>query len=185
MRYFKSVVGDSHRLRGLFTKGTLRIGKRPRISPFAAILFKRGYIFLGDRFQMRRGAIVDAQGGRVTIGRNVSLNPYSIIYGQGGVTIGDNVRIAAHVVIVSADHRFDDVSVPIKDQGMILKPIVIEDDVWIGAGAKILGGAHVSKGCVIAANAVVKGKTAPYSVYAGVPAKLVRRRDTNSSGNKP
>ena len=59
---------------------------------------------------------------------------------------------------------------------MTKKPIVIEDDVWIGAGAKILGGSHIAKGCVIGANAVVKGRTKPYGIYVGAPARLLKRR---------
>ncbi|MCS0457899.1 MULTISPECIES: acyltransferase [Rhizobium] len=51
---------------------------------------------------------------------------------------------------------------------------MIEDDVWIGAGAKILAGAHISRGCVIGANSVIKGTTVPGGIYVGAPARLVR-----------
>jgi acetyltransferase-like isoleucine patch superfamily enzyme len=89
------------------------------------------------------------------------------------------VRIAANVVVASFDHNFDDVSTPIRLQGVTRKPIVIDDDVWIGAGAKILGGSHVGNGCVIGANAVVKGPTLPFGVYVGNPARLLKMRGEN------
>ncbi|MHC1550989.1 acyltransferase (plasmid) [Phyllobacterium sp. K27] len=79
-------------------------------------------------------------------------------------------------MIASFDHNFEDTSQLIRKQGLSRKPVIIEDDVWIGAGAKILGGSHLSMGCVIGANSVIKGKTKPYGIYVGVPAKHIRQR---------
>lgn len=124
----------------------------------------------------RRGVVIDAQKDSIEIGRNVSLNDYVILLGQGGIKIGNDVRIAGQVMIVSFDHNFDDVTQPIRLQGVTKKPIVIEDDVWIGGGAKILGGSHIAKGCVIGANAVVKGDTKPYGIYVGSPARFLKWR---------
>jgi acetyltransferase-like isoleucine patch superfamily enzyme len=165
-----------HRLRALVLPGTLRIGGRARIMAGARILFHRGRIVIGQRARLHGGAMLDAQKGSIAIGDRVSLNPYAIVYGLGGVKIGNDVRIAAHAVIVSFEHNYDDRSKSITDQGTTKRPIVIEDDVWIGSGAKILAGAHVAKGCVIAANAVVKGTTEPYGIYGGVPARLIKYR---------
>jgi acetyltransferase-like isoleucine patch superfamily enzyme len=142
----------------------------------ARILFRRGKIVIGRGAKIHPGALLDAQRGTIELGNSVSLNPYSIIYGAGGVKVGNKVRIAAHVVIVSFEHNYSDTSKAITDQGVTLKPITIEDDVWIGSGAKVLAGAHISKGCVIAANAVVKGETEPYGIYGGIPARLLKRR---------
>jgi acetyltransferase-like isoleucine patch superfamily enzyme len=132
---------------------------------------------------LQKGSLVDAQRGYVIIGDDVSLNHYSIVLGTGGVSIGNCVRIAAHCMIVSFDHNFKDRNVPITKQGITKKPIVIEDDVWIGAGAKILGGAVLSRGCVIGANAVIKGKTEPYGIYVGNPARLIRYRGSDEPGS--
>ncbi len=164
------------RLRALVLPGELKIGARSVIMLGARILFHRGRVVIGPRAKIHGGAILDAQKGSIVLGEHVSLNPYAIIYGAGGVTIGNDVRIAAHAVIVSFDHNFADVTRPISDQGITCRPIVIEDDVWISSGARILAGAHIAIGCVIAANAVVKGKTEPHGIYGGVPARLLRRR---------
>jgi acetyltransferase-like isoleucine patch superfamily enzyme len=117
-----------------------------------------------------------AEGGYIIIGNNCSVNPYTILYGHGGLTIGNWVRIAAHTTMIPANHIFADRSQPISKQGLTRQGIVIEDDVWVGANATVLDGAHISAGCVIAAGAVVKGRTEPFGVYAGVPARLIGMR---------
>ncbi len=163
-------------LRGLILPGYMRIGKRTLIRQGACVDAYRGRIVIGRSCRIHRGSIIDAQKGTVEIGSNVSVNAYAILWGAGGIKIGDNVRIASHSVIVSFDHNFEDRDRPITSQGVTHKPIVIEDDVWIGAGAKILGGSHISKGCVIGANAVLKGKTDPFGIYVGSPARLLKFR---------
>jgi len=136
----------------------------------------RGRIEIGDRFTTRCGVIVDAQSGHIDIGNDVSINDYSILLGHGGIRIGDNVRIAAHVVIVAFEHNYEDPTVPIRLQSITKEAVVIGDDVWIGAGAKVLAGSHIARGTVIGANSVVKGRTVPYGVYVGAPARLVKTR---------
>ncbi|MFK0162915.1 acyltransferase [Rhizobium sp. NPDC090279] len=175
-----------YRLRALFRSGVLKIGRSTKVPLGTRIIWQRGDVRIGERVHFRKGVVIDAQEGSIEVGDHVSFNEYSILLGRGGIVIGNDVRIAAHAMVVSFDHNFDDVSRPIRLQGVTKKPVVIEDDVWIGAGAKILGGAHISKGCVIGANAVVKGRTEPYGIYVGAPARLLKRRgeaDGNRSGN--
>ncbi|MBB3287538.1 MULTISPECIES: acyltransferase [Rhizobium] len=173
-----------YRLRAIFRSGVLKIAHSTKVPLGTRIIWKRGDVRIGDRVHFRKGVVIDAQEGSIEIGNHVSFNDYTILLGRGGIVIGNDVRIAAHAMIVSFDHNFDDVSQPIRLQGVTKKPIIIEDDVWIGAGAKILGGAHVAKGCVIGANAVVKGKTKPYGIYVGAPARLLKRRgETGSRGS--
>jgi acetyltransferase-like isoleucine patch superfamily enzyme len=164
------------RLRSALGSGRFSIGEKAKCPLTARLRFKRGTVEIGRRATIHTGAIIDAQGGSIKIGDHFSLNPYSILYGSGGIQIGSFVRIAAHAVIVSFEHNYQDPEVPITWQGITRKPVIVEDDVWIGAGAKVLAGAHISRGCVIAANAVVKGKTEPFGIYAGVPARKVASR---------
>lgn len=170
-------------MRAFVLPGHFRIGRKCKIKHGAYVNAYRGKVFIGSGVQINRGAIVDAQKGFVQLGDNVSINPYSILYGLGGITVGNRVRIAAHVVIVSFEHNYSDRTRSITSQGVTAKPIVIEEDVWIGAGAKILGGSHIAKGCVIGANAVVKGRTEPYGVYAGSPARRVKNRGGTDIAN--
>ncbi|WP_446785264.1 acyltransferase [Macellibacteroides fermentans] len=100
----------------------------------------------------------------------------SVIYGQGGTNIGNGVRIAAHCVIVPSNHIFDDPDEYIYKQGLSKKGIIIEDDVWLGAGVKVLDGVVIKKGCVFGANSVVTKSTEKNGIYVGIPAKLIKYR---------
>ncbi len=111
----------------------------------------------------------------ITIGRNCIIGEFTVIRGQGGVTIGDNVIIAPRVQIMAVDHVFDDPARPILEQGLQTLGITIEDNAWIGAGATILDGVRIGKGAVVGAGAVVTRDVAPHTVVAGVPARLLRR----------
>lgn len=135
-----------------------------------------GHIKIGDCCIISRGAQVLTHGGDITIGNNCTINPLTVIYGQGGLSIGNNVRIAAQTAIIPSNHIYTDTSVPIYLQGLSKKGIVINDDVWIGAGVKILDGVTIGEGCVIGANAVVTKSTQSYGIYVGIPAKLIKTR---------
>ncbi len=137
---------------------------------------KHEYIKIGNHCRIWNGAELHSHGGFIRMGDYCSINPYSIIYGSGGITIGNYVRIATHTVIVASMHVFDRVDMPIKSQGCSARGIVIEDDVWIGAGVSILDGVTIGKGAVVAAGAVVNRDVPPYHVVAGVPGKIVKQR---------
>jgi acetyltransferase-like isoleucine patch superfamily enzyme len=154
----------------------LRVGKGVRIHPFSCVDPDTGKIILGEGTIIHRGAILKSYRGSVTLGKNVSVNPYSILYGHGGLTIGNDVRIAAHAVIIPANHVYEGRATPIYKMGETRIGITIEDDVWIAAGVKVLDDTHIAKGCVIGANAVIKGKTDEYGIYVGIPAKKIKER---------
>jgi acetyltransferase-like isoleucine patch superfamily enzyme len=137
---------------------------------------KGGGLEIGEASVIHRGAMLLPHGGFIRIGRRCSVNPYSVLYGHGGLFIGDHVRIAAHCVIVPANHGIALDAGPIADQPLTRKGIRIGDDVWIGAGVRILDGADIGDGCVVAAGAVVRGRLEPRGIYAGVPARLLRMR---------
>ena len=135
-----------------------------------------GNIQIGNNCIISTGAQLLTHGGSIKIGNSTTINPMCVIYGQGGTEIGDNVRIAAHTVIVPSNHIFTDINQPIYKQGLSKKGIIIKDDVWIGAGVKVLDGVTIGEGCVIGANSVVTHSLEPYGVYVGVPAKLIKSR---------
>lgn len=135
-----------------------------------------GSITIGKDCYLSEGVQIITWGGEVEIGDNCTLNPYTIVYGQGGTKIGNGVRIAAHCVIVPSNHIFADTELPIYKQGLTMEGITIEDDVWLGSGVKILDGVNVGRGCVVGANSVVTKVLEPYGVYVGVPAKKLKSR---------
>ncbi len=115
--------------------------------------------------------------GFIVIGTHCSINPFCVLQGYGGITIGDHVRIAAHTSLVAFNHNFEDTEQTIREQGSQAKGIVIEDDVWIGSGVRVLDGVRIGKGSVIGAGAVVTADIPPYSVAVGVPARVMRKRE--------
>lgn len=136
-----------------------------------------GSISLGMGTIIQPRAYLDTgKDGHITLGERNSVNPYCVIYGHGGLTTGAFVRIAAHTVIIPANHIFDDPTVPISRQGLRREGIVIGDDVWIGAGCQILDGVTIGNGAVIAAGSVVNRAVEPFTVVGGVPARVLKRR---------
>lgn len=133
---------------------------------------------IGDRGQIMQGACFETgYEGKITLGNDCFVGAYAILNGQGGLTIGNNALIAGHCHIVAGNHGHSDLTRPMSEQDFVSKGIVIEDDVWLGAGAKVLDGVRIGKGSIISAGAVVNRDVAPYSIMGGVPAKLIRMRD--------
>ena len=153
------------------------IGKKTLIEKNVKIdVLYGGYVKIGENCELRNGAQLLTYGGNIEIGDNSSINPYTIVYGQGNIKIGNYVRIAAHCVLIPSNHTFIDLSKPIYLQPLSKKGIIIKDDVWIGCGVRILDGVTIAKGCVIGAGSVVTKSTEPYGIYVGIPAKKIKSR---------
>ena len=140
-----------------------------------ALVINKGAMRIEDRVRLDgttvRLELVCFGGAELTIGEGTYINYGSNISATRHVSIGRNCSIGQYAIIMDNDyHQVDDhrtMGVP--------KPIVIEDDVWIGARVTVLPGARIGKGSVIGAHAVVKGDIPPYSLAVGVPARVVRR----------
>jgi maltose O-acetyltransferase len=113
---------------------------------------------------------------RLVIGAHFGVNSGTYINAIGGIEIGDYVLIGSNVTISSGRHPIEGEFPPVFARPTIPEKIIIEDDVWIAANAVILPGVRLAKGTVVGANSVVVRDTEPYSVVAGVPAKLLRYR---------
>lgn len=135
-----------------------------------------GRLHLGDGTAVHEYSILHTQQGWIEVGRNVSIHPFGVINGEGGIRIGDDVRIAARVTILSSTHVFTDPDTPVRSQPIEPLPVSIGDDVWVGTGVTVLGGVTVGRGSVIGAGAVVNRDVRPFTVVAGVPARPVGTR---------
>jgi acetyltransferase-like isoleucine patch superfamily enzyme len=94
------------------------------------------------------------------------------------VTLSNNIIIAQHVVMSGLNHGYEDIDTPIRYQPTITKPIVLEDDCWIGANVTITAGVTVGKHAVVAGGSVVTRSVAPFTVVGGNPARVLRHYDT-------
>jgi acetyltransferase-like isoleucine patch superfamily enzyme len=113
----------------------------------------------------------------LVVGSDLSLNHNCFISAEGGLSIGDNVAIAHGASILTTEHGTAFGEGPMKFQYVKRLPVVIGDDVWIGAKATVLAGVNLSDGCVVAAGAVVtRSVDAPGAIVGGVPARLIRMR---------
>jgi acetyltransferase-like isoleucine patch superfamily enzyme len=137
-------------------------------------------IEIGENTIVMHGAVLHVYNFRglphagIQIGRDSLVGEYSVIRGQGGVVIGDRVYTSPFTQLLAVNHVFDDPNRPFVDQGITAEGIVIEDDVWLGAGAVITDGVRVGRNSIVAAGAVVTKDVPPYSVVGGIPAKVIK-----------
>lgn len=142
-----------------------------------AKLEPRRRIKIGHKALICDYVIIHSPENPVVIGAYCQINPFTVIYGGSGVYIGDNVMIAPHCMIAAGDHDFRQIEKPIRFAGNLSKgPIVIEDNVWIGANCTITDGVHIGRDAVVGAGSVVTRNVAPYDIVAGVPARVIANR---------
>lgn len=128
---------------------------------------------VGSHVKLRMPVVVYHPDG-LSLGNDVDIGEFVVLRASGGLTIGHRVLIAAHAVLTTRGHperlpRWGEV---------VDEPIVIEDDVWIGANATILPGVTVGSGAIVAAGAVVAESVEPMTIVGGVPARTIRRIQT-------
>lgn len=170
---------------------TLRCPKQIQIAPgvilddFVQLIAnssRRGAIEIGKNTFLRSFAMLNAgpPDGYIRVGNNCSIGQSTVIYGNGGVQIGDHVMVAGQCFIVASSHRFNQADLPIKEQGHSALGVSIGDNVWVGAGCKILDGVTIGEGSVIAANAVVNKNVDSGTIVGGVPATVIGRVDSDA-----
>ena len=121
----------------------------------------------------------------IRIGHDSLIGEYTVIRGQGGVTLGNRVYTSPHTQIIAVNHVFDDPQRPFIDQGITAEGIVIEDDVWLGSAAVVTDGVRIGQGAVVAAGAVVTHDVPPHTVVGGVPARVLRAAGAAPTGAGP
>ena len=110
----------------------------------------------------------------IRLGRRTFVGEGTIMRGQGGIRIGDNVLFGPGVQVLAVNHVFTDPERPIMEQGITAEGIVIEDNCWIGAGALVLDGVTIGRGATVGAGSVVTSSIPAYSLAVGSPARVIR-----------
>ncbi|MEM1207963.1 MAG: acyltransferase [Planctomycetota bacterium] len=134
-----------------------------------------GRIAFGQRCVLDRGLTVEAEG-ELTIGDRVVFGHHCTIASKQRLVIGDDTLIAEMVSIRDHDHRFDNPSKPVREQGAACAPVSIGRDVWLGGKVTVLKGVTIGDHAIVGANAVVTRDLPPGAIAVGVPAKVVRYR---------
>jgi len=133
------------------------MGKSSEIRPFVTILGTRN-VFIGER---------------------VILPPYTLLSNypnnpESTITLENDVLLGPNVAIYSSTHKFSDISIPIKEQGYTVKPVVLRAGCWIGANVVILPGVTIGRNAVVGANSVVTKTIPDFAVAAGAPARVIK-----------
>lgn len=161
---------------------TLRCPRQIRLSPgviiddFVQLIATSRHpraIAIGEGTFLRSYAMINAgpPEGFVHIGQNSSVGQGALIYGNGGLSIGSHVMIAGQCAIIASSHRYDRHDLPMVHQGYSARGITIQDNVWIGAGARILDGVTIGENAIVGANAVVNRSVKSGDRVGGIPAK--------------
>jgi len=124
---------------------------------------------VGEDVRLRMPVVVYSPE-NLTIGSQVDIGEFVVLRANGGMRIGDRVLIAAHATLTTRGHPI----VPPRYGHTVDAPIVIEDDVWVGAAAVVLPGVTIGRGSIVGAGAVVTKDVPPDTVVGGVPSRPIR-----------
>ena len=135
-------------------------------------------IVVGSNVLIGRNTIISCKGGDIELGDFSNIGPNNTLISESFLKIGKYVFTAGHsYLIAGGNHSFEKKNVPIWFQPSISKGgIVIEDDIWIGASTTILDGVKIGKGSIIGAASLVLKSIPSFSVAAGSPAKVIKKR---------
>lgn len=156
----------------LITTGFVFLGRDVRIDVregHARLILGR-WVHLGDanRLLVHEGTL--RVGDKTVLGHDNTVTCYL------DIDIGPKTLVADWVYICDFDHRTEDITMPIKDQGIVKSPVRIAGDCWMGTKVTVLRGADVGTGAVLAAHSVVRGTVPDYAIVGGVPARVLKDR---------
>jgi acetyltransferase-like isoleucine patch superfamily enzyme len=164
-------------------KGNLSLGKWAKLSDFVYIdALASEKVILGDGASIGPYCRIECTGtirkiGKgLVMGKRCGIGAFSFVGAAGGIIVGDDVIMGQYISFHSENHIFDDLNIPINQQGVTNKGIEIGANCWVGSKVTFLDGTIIGTGCVIAAGAVVSGTFPNNAVIGGVPAKILKYR---------
>lgn len=166
MRVFRIILNDKIKIESILNT---------RIEKNVSFRCVKGKMNIGRKVIISSESSIESFGGEVYIGDNTFLNSNVKIVSMKSIKIGKNCMLAPRVMLYDHDHKFQDTSKLIMNQGYNISEIIIEDDVWIGANSILTKGVRVGKHSVIGANSVVTKDVPAFTVVAGNPAKIIKK----------
>lgn len=173
-----SAIEDRVRLR---FASNIRLGSGVYLDQQVYLHACPGGINIGANTYVMHGSVLHVYNFRdlphagIHIGEHSLIGEHNVLRGQGGIRIGNRVYTSPMVQILAVNHVYQDPERSFVEQGITAEGIIVEDDVWIGAGAIITDGVHIGRGAVIAAGAVVTKDVPPHTLVGGVPAKIIKK----------
>ena len=158
----------------MFTINKFPCRHKSKVNIIKRIWLQKIFRYVGKSINIRPN-IKFVNGKNISIDDNSGIGEGSFIQDIGEVKIGKDVLIGPKVMIFTANHKTN-IEEPIINQGIDIKPVCIEDDVWIGASSIILPGVVIKKGAVIAAGSIVTKNVPEYAIIGGNPGKVIRYR---------
>ncbi len=144
-------------------------------------------ITIGNNVVIARNSVISCKGGDIEIGDNSNISLNCMIHSEKSVVIGKNNLWAAYCYVIGGgNHDFDRIDIPIVQQGSHVKGIVMNEDIWLGAGVRILDGCNIGRGVVVGAGSLVTKDIPDWHLAAGSPARIIRDRrnaSEKSDGN--
>jgi acetyltransferase-like isoleucine patch superfamily enzyme len=138
-------------------------------------MLREGRLEIGPQTYFEPGVWLTSDSGRISIGGGSLLNLNVMVAAVDSVSIGEHCMLANGCLVTDGDHRFDDPERPVPWQGFTSKgPVVIGDNVWLGANVVVTSGVTIGRRAVIGANSVVTTDIPEFSVAAGAPARVLR-----------
>jgi acetyltransferase-like isoleucine patch superfamily enzyme len=134
-------------------------------------------ITIGRGVFLGRGTILSCKDGDIELADHVNIGFHSEIFSGSSVKVGRHGLFAAYTYLVGGGHDFEKAEVPVLEQGRSSRGIVLDDNVWLGTGAKVLDGVRIGRNVVVGANAVVNTDLPDGVIAAGVPARVIRKRE--------
>ena len=160
----------------------IEIHSTARVSPLADIedSIRGSSIVVGEASVVDSFVKIKPAGGTgdLRIGSRCYINSGVVMYTGNGISLGNDVLVGANCTFAPTNHAFRLKDVPIRQQGFLRSRggIVVEDDVWIGAGTVLLDGSFLRRGCVVGAGSLVRTRLDPFTVYGGTPLRKISVR---------
>jgi acetyltransferase-like isoleucine patch superfamily enzyme len=171
-RFFRFKITHPH----IKTEGFVFFG--PKVEVYA----RRGYgrLTLGRWVFIGKGNAIRCHEGNLRIGNKVVFGAKNTINCYMDIEVGDDCIFADWIYICDFDHRYEDMTIPIKNQGIVKSPVKISANCWIGEKSTILRGVTVGEGSVIASHALVNRDVPANSIVGGVPARVLKTRGSDA-----